>query len=83
MTVSAISPLAAQVVARCRVLSKVGRVRGSLTRPYASHAMAQANALVGTWMREAGLEVRLDAAGNLVGRLRGTDPQAGSQCHTP
>ncbi len=78
MTISAVSPLAAQVVARCRVLSKIGRVRGSLTRPYGSHAMAQANELVGMWMREAGLAVRLDVAGNLVGRLPGTDPDAGT-----
>jgi len=40
--------------------------------------MARANALVGGWMAEAGLAVRTDAAGNLVGRLEGTDPAAGT-----
>jgi allantoate deiminase len=40
--------------------------------------MARANAMVGDWMREAGLAVRMDAAGNLVGRCEGTDPSAGT-----
>src|SRR4051794_11904402 len=38
--------------------------------------MARCNALVGGWMREAGMTARLDVAGNLVGRRPGTDPQA-------
>src|SRR3954468_12539185 len=40
--------------------------------------MARCNALVGGWMREAGMTARLDVAGNLVGRRPGTDPQAGT-----
>jgi allantoate deiminase len=40
--------------------------------------MAQANALVGRWMEEAGMAVRTDAAGNLVGHLPGSDPDAGT-----
>ena len=35
--------------------------------------MQEANALVGGWMREAGLETREDAVGNLIGR-RGDGP---------
>ena len=51
---------------------------GRLTRPFATPAMARANELVGGWMADAGLEVRVDEAGNLVGRLAGTDPEAGT-----
>src|SRR4051812_4932871 len=40
--------------------------------------MARCNALVGGWMREAGMTARLDVAGNLVGRRPGTDPAAGT-----
>jgi allantoate deiminase len=40
--------------------------------------MAQANALVGRWMEEAGMAVRTDAAGNLVGHLPGSDTDAGT-----
>src|SRR5438034_2492875 len=35
----------------------------------------EAHELVGGWMREAGLEVATDAAGNLFGRLRGRRPE--------
>ncbi len=40
--------------------------------------MARANALAGRWMEEAGMAVRVDAAGNLVGHLPGSDPEAGT-----
>lgn len=39
-----------------------------LTRTFHSPAMQRANALVGSWMKEAGLEVHEDAAFNLTGR---------------
>ena len=35
----------------------------------------EAHELVAGWMREAGLEVQVDAAGNLFGRLRGRRPE--------
>jgi len=73
-----IAALAEQVVARCRELATVSEEPGRLTRPYASPAMARANALVGGWMTEAGLAARVDAAGNLVGRRGGTDLHAGT-----
>jgi allantoate deiminase len=59
-----------------RMLDELGRVsdeRGQLTRTFLSPAMRQANALVGGWMKEAGLAVREDAVGNLIGRLEGAD----------
>jgi acetylornithine deacetylase/succinyl-diaminopimelate desuccinylase-like protein len=40
-------------------------------RPAYSPEEDEAHALVARWMEEAGLEVSRDAAGNLVGRLRG------------
>ena len=70
--------LAAEVVARCRELARVSDEAGRLTRWFGSPAMARANALVGRWMREAGMAVRVDAAGNLVGHLPGSDPEAGT-----
>jgi allantoate deiminase len=53
---------------RCDELGMVSDEPGRLTRTFHSPAMARANALVGEWMRSAGLEVREDAAFNLVGR---------------
>jgi allantoate deiminase len=68
----------AEVVARCRELAGVSEEAGRLTRRYATPAMARANAIVGSWMREAGMTARLDAAGNLVGRRPGTSALAGT-----
>jgi allantoate deiminase len=69
---------AEEVVARCRELARVSDEKGRLTRAFAGPAMARANALVGGWMRDAGMAVRVDAARNLVGHLPGSDPDAGT-----
>ncbi|MEY3481574.1 MAG: hypothetical protein RIQ71_2349, partial [Verrucomicrobiota bacterium] len=53
---------------RCDELGLVSEEKGRLTRTFASPAMREANALVGSWMREAGLTVRQDVAFNLIGR---------------
>lgn len=53
-------------------LDELGRVTdedGRLTRTFLSPAMERANALVGGWMRDAGMTVREDETGNLIGRL--------------
>jgi allantoate deiminase len=53
-------------------LDELGQVTdepGRLTRTFLSPAMRRANALVAEWMREAGLTVREDGVGNLIGRL--------------
>jgi allantoate deiminase len=67
-----------RVVARCRALAAVSEERGRLTRRFATPAMTHANALVGGWMADAGMAVRTDAAGNLIGRVEGTSPEAGT-----
>jgi allantoate deiminase len=53
---------------RCDELGAISDEPGRLTRTFHSPAMGRANALVGGWMRGAGLEVREDAAFNLIGR---------------
>lgn len=67
-----------EIVARCRALAGVSEESGRLTRRYATPAMTRANALVGSWMRDAGMTARLDVAGNLVGRRPGTSVLAGT-----
>lgn len=57
-------------------LALISEETGRLTRTFLSPAMERASALVGGWMREAGMEVREDSVGNLVGRLPGTDATA-------
>jgi allantoate deiminase len=64
---------AARVLARLEELFAIGGGPGA-NRPGLSAAEEQACALAAGWMAEAGLEVSWDAAGNLAGRLRGTEP---------
>jgi len=62
-----------------QMLDELGRVTdepGRLTRTFLSPAMERANLLVGGWMREAGLTVREDDTGNLIGRLESPAPGA-------
>jgi allantoate deiminase len=62
-----------------RMLDELGRVTdepGRLTRTFLSPAMEKANLLVGGWMHEAGLTVREDDTGNLIGRLASPTPGA-------
>lgn len=54
---------------RCSELGRVSEEEGCLTRTFASPAMKRANDLVGSWMRAAGMAVRVDRAFNLIGRL--------------
>jgi allantoate deiminase len=63
---------------RCRELSSVSEEDGRLTRRFATPAMARANDLVGRWMAAAGMAVRTDPAGNLIGRIEGADRAAGT-----
>ena len=68
--------LADSVLARCDELGAISDEVGRLTRTFHSPAMQRANALVGSWMRAAGLEVREDAAFNLIGRWPSKNPRA-------
>jgi allantoate deiminase len=58
---------AAKVLERCARLGEISE-EGFLLRRFGTEAMRRANELVGGWMREAGLEVRTDPLGNLIGR---------------
>ena len=61
---------------RCDELGAISDEDGCLTRTYHSPGMQRANTLVGSWMRAAGLEVREDAAFNLIGRWPSANPHA-------
>ena len=61
---------AENVVARCRELARVSDVPGETTRLFLSPATRDAHTLVGWWMRQAELEMRVDDVGNLRGLRR-------------
>lgn len=67
---------ASQLVTWLQELGRVSEERTQLTRTFLSPAMKAANALVGSWMRAAGLEVREDGVGNVIGRLEADRPGA-------
>jgi allantoate deiminase len=53
---------------RIEALGRISEERQRLTRTFCSPAMRRANNLVAAWMRQAGMTVREDEIGNLIGR---------------
>jgi hydantoinase/carbamoylase family amidase len=75
------------VLDRLGRLAEIGRAAGA-NRPGLGEGEQRAHDLVAQWMREAGLEVEVDGAGNLRGRLPGSEPDlpdvwSGSHLDTP
>jgi allantoate deiminase len=69
---------AASLAARLDQLSRVSNERRATTRTFLSPAMGRANALVGGWMAGAGLAVRQDSVGNLIGRREASAGKGGT-----
>ena len=65
-----------RIFERCNELALISEDTDALTRVYLSKQHQQANQLVGTWMRDAGMHVWQDAVGNICGRYEGTEPEA-------
>ena len=71
-----ITDRARQIITRCRELARCTEVEGETTRTFLAPSMCRVHALVGGWMDAAGMQVRVDAVGNLRGVLQATDPDA-------
>lgn len=67
---------ATEALRRCDLLAAVSDEPGRITRTYLSPAAKIVHAIVAEWMREAGLTVRVDAVGNLIGRRPAANPDA-------
>ncbi len=59
---------------RCEALASCSETHNALTRVFLSEQQRAANALVLAWMQEAGMSVKIDAIGNIVGRYEGAQP---------
>jgi allantoate deiminase len=59
--------LAEEAVARCRKLATFSEDQGALRRTFLSPPMRDCHREVAGWMKNLGMEVRMDAAGNLRG----------------
>jgi allantoate deiminase len=60
--------LTAEVLARCDVLARFSEEPGRLTRTFLRPPVRQVHKCLAGWMHDAGLHVRVDALGNLIGR---------------
>jgi allantoate deiminase len=67
---------AQQVIARCRELALYSESEGETTRTFLAPSMHRVHALLGGWMQAAGMQVRVDAAGNMRGVLPAAEPNA-------
>src|SRR5919202_1633353 len=67
---------ATTVLQRAAELAACTEEPGRLTRRFATPALAQAGELVAGWMRQAGMRVRRDPIGNVVGRW---EPPSGAR----
>lgn len=63
------SATAAEVLARADELAAISEEPGRLTRRFATPALRRAGELVAGWMQDAGMAVRRDAVGNVIGRV--------------
>ena len=68
--------LTEQVLKRCELLSHCTDVPGQVHRVFLSSATRAAHRYLTEWMKEAGLEVRVDAIGNVRGIKRSPNPNA-------
>ncbi len=68
--------LSQEILARCDAVAGFTEEPGRITRAFLCAPMRGVHDLVGGWMRDAGMEVRLDAVGNLIGRYPAARPDA-------
>jgi allantoate deiminase len=63
-----------RILERCESLAQHSELPGGLTRVFLSPQARAASDQVLGWMREAGMQAKLDAIGNAVGRYEGQRP---------
>ncbi|GAA1971740.1 allantoate amidohydrolase [Isoptericola halotolerans] len=74
---------ARRTMTRCDGLASVSSSSHGIERVYLSAEHARVNRTVAGWMREIGMTTRVDAAGNLVGRLERATPSGAPDLDAP
>lgn len=69
-----VAALAEEALDRSDILAAESETAEGLTRTFLSPPMHRVHDLVASWMRRAGMAVRLDAAGNILGRREAEIP---------
>ena len=72
---ASVAAFAAEVLARCDEVALFSEEPDKITRTFLSEPMRGLLEQMTRWMEEAGLSVRLDAAGNLIGHYHGIRTQ--------
>ena len=67
---------AREVIRRCRMIAACSDEPGFTTRTFLSDSMRKVHGMIGVWMTAAGMEVRVDPAGNLRGVYAGASTDA-------
>ncbi len=73
---SALAGMADVVLDRCDQIALFSEDEGKITRTFLSEPMRRLHGKLTEWMEEAGLAVRTDPAGNLIGRYDGLRPES-------
>jgi len=73
---SSFTRLAEDVIARCQKLASFSEDAGGTRRTFLSPPMRDCHREVSSWMKALGMDVSVDAVGNLRGFLAGTSPTA-------
>jgi allantoate deiminase len=63
-----------EIFARTEALAAISESSGMITRRFLSAEHGRVNRLVGDWMRDAGMQVHVDPAANVIGRYEGSTP---------
>lgn len=70
------TPDGARIMAHIEALAAISESSAGLTRRYLTPQHRRANDQVAAWMQDAGMTVREDAVGNVIGRYAGDDADA-------
>ncbi|MFC7288743.1 allantoate amidohydrolase [Herminiimonas glaciei] len=62
-----------EIIERLHILAQHTEQEGMMTRTYLTPAHRGAAGQIAAWMRDAGMTVRRDAVGNVIGRYEGTE----------
>jgi allantoate deiminase len=76
LTAAEIAAKADEVIARCKQLASFSEDSGSTRRTFLSPPMRDCHRELSGWMSRIGMNVSVDAAGNLRGFYSGSEPQA-------
>lgn len=73
--IARVEDCAARALDRCDALAALTEEGGAITRRFATPALRESGGLVAEWMAAAGMTVRRDAIGNVIGRVGGAEPR--------